>query len=107
MNSLKPMAALRGLFDVRFNNLVTPYIVGLLFVLSIVLAGLSYLLQTIGAFSDNAGFGVLYMFILGPLVVLLTIMSYRVWFELVVLFFRIWSIRHERMELLRIVARDG
>jgi hypothetical protein len=107
MSSLKPMAALRGLFDVRFNTLITPYIIGLVFVLTIVAVGLGYLFNTISFFSQSPGYGVLYLFVLGPLIALISIMSYRVWFELVVIFFRIWSIRHERMELLRIVTRDA
>lgn len=107
MSGLKPMAVLRGLFDINFRTLVTPYIVGLAFVLTLVFVGIGYIANTLTIFSDNAGYGVAYLLLIGPLLAAISVMSYRMWFELMVVLFRIWSIRHDRVELLKIVGREG
>lgn len=107
MSALHPKAALRGLLDFKFRTLVTPYLVGLLFALSVVEAAAYYVLWTVDLFNTNAGLGALYMLILGPVVAFLMVLWYRMTYELLVVLFRIWTMRHERLELLRIVDRQS
>ena len=102
---------LRALFDVRFRSFVTGRLVPVLYVLTIV--GLLFLylviavailkgggeaavinssgeLETSGGGGSTA-FGLLWLFILGPLMLILYTLFYRVVFELLIIIFRIWE----------------
>lgn len=102
MDSAKHLLA--GLKDVRFREMVTPQVIGTLFVLAIVWAGLSYLFNTISWFDMSSGLGAVYLLILGPLIAFISILQARVMLELTVVLFRIWSMRRERTELMRRIA---
>jgi hypothetical protein len=106
MNALDPKAALKGLLDFSFRSLVTPYIAGLAFMLTLVAAALGYVYNTIDMFNESGGLGVFYMFVLGPLIAAITAITYRIFFELAVIVIRIWSIRRDRLELLRLAGQN-
>ncbi|MFT4049836.1 MAG: DUF4282 domain-containing protein [Solirubrobacterales bacterium] len=89
-----------GLRDFGFKTLITPTVVGAIFVLVAISEALGYLYNSIDLLSDNTTVGVLYVFIFGPLLALIALLWYRVFLELAVVFFRILEIRRERSALL-------
>lgn len=98
---------LRGLADFDFKQLITPQIAGFAFFLTVVIAVLEYFYNTIDAFNSDPAFGLFYLVVLGPLLVLYASMTYRVMLEFAVVFFRILSMRKERAAILREAASRG
>lgn len=102
MDELKRL--LRGLGDFGFTRLITPQVVGLVFVLAIVVGGLGYIYGTVSWFQMNSKLGAAYLLIIGPLTLFLSVLWYRVTLEIAVLLFRINGMRREKMALERRAA---
>lgn len=90
-----------SLFDLSFSSLVTTKIIKVLYVITLVLIGLGYIVFTITAFSADATAGAMVLFILGPLVALFYTIYARVFLEIVIALFRIMESNVEMVGLLR------
>lgn len=93
-----------SLFDLSFTSFVTTKFVKVLYVLSLVLLGLAYLVIGIAALSDSAGAGFLWLVVLGPLMLFFYTLFYRVFFELVIVLFRIFENTRDQVALMRAAA---
>lgn len=78
-----------SLFDLSFKNFITSKLVTVLYVLSVVSAGLISLGMIRTAFGVGAGTGIFMLLIGGPLVFLISIIWARVILELIMVLFRI------------------
>jgi hypothetical protein len=76
------------LFDMSFNRFVTPSLIKILFILSIIVVTL-YALILLIAGAANAGDGGIFLVIVAPIAWLLGIIYARVLLELAIVFFRI------------------
>lgn len=100
-----------SLLDLSFTSFVTTKLIKVLYVLSLVLLALLYVVVAIALFTSgggesvsfgddgtlqtsgggSAGLGLLWLFIIGPLLVFFYTLAYRVVFELVIVLFRIYE----------------
>jgi hypothetical protein len=101
----KKAGLLRALFDISFDELVTPKITKFLYILSILYAALLTSLCIIVGLNVTTGFGIL-IFIIGALFIfLLTIIYSRVLLEMVIVTLRV---AHYMAEILKKTgAKDG
>jgi hypothetical protein len=111
-----------SLFDLSFTSFVTTKLIKVLYILSLVLLGLGYIVIAIALFSSggtdavsvgpdgtlqsdsgggNTALGLLWLFIGGPLVVFFYTLVYRVLFELVIVVFRIFENTRDQLAVLR------
>lgn len=108
-----------SLFDLSFTSFVTPKLVKILFIISLVLLGIAYIFIAISIFSSggettfnattgefeesggNAALGILWLLVLGPLFLFFYTLLYRVFFEIVIVFFRIYENTRDQVSLLR------
>jgi hypothetical protein len=90
-----------SLFDLSFSSLVTTKIIKVLYVITLVLIGLGYIVFTISAFSADPAAGALVLFIFGPLVALFYVVYARVFLEIVIALFRIMESNVEMAGLMR------
>jgi pyruvate/2-oxoglutarate dehydrogenase complex dihydrolipoamide acyltransferase (E2) component len=108
-----------SLFDLSFTSFVTPKMVKILYVLSLIMIALMYVGIAIAIFASggttttdawsgttttsgsNAGYGVAWLIIGGPLLALIYAIFARVFYELVIVAFRIYSTVHDEYLLLR------
>lgn len=79
---------LGSLFDLSFSEFVTTRIIKLLFILAILVSGLSALFILIRMFSVGFGRGLLGL-IVAPILFLLSVLISRIWLEVVIVLFRI------------------
>lgn len=77
-----------ALMDTRFNSLITPSLVRVVYVIAMILIALGMLAMIIGGFADSAGTGILFL-ILAPIIALFYLIVTRLWLELVVVLFKI------------------
>lgn len=109
-----------SLFDLSFTSFVTTKLIKVLYVLSLVLLAIMYVVVAIGIFSSggdeltmnadgtfstegggNTGFGLLWLFIIGPILLFFYTLLYRVFFELVVVLFRIFENTRDQLAVTR------
>ena len=79
---------LGDIFDFSFTKYVTPSVIRILYILVIVFAALIYLLAVISGFSANFGTGI-GILIVGGIGFLISILFYRIGFEIVMALFAI------------------
>lgn len=77
-----------ALMDTRFDNLITPSLIRLLYVVAIVLIGLGMLVAIIAGFAESAGTGIV-LLILAPIGALIYVIVTRLWLELIIVAFKI------------------
>jgi hypothetical protein len=108
---------IKSLFDFSFTSFVTPKLVRVLYVISLVLIVLIYLGLAIAIFSSgsttfdpntgtmqskgNAGWGLAWLVIGGPILALLYAIFYRVMFELIIVVFRIYETVRDELAVQR------
>lgn len=80
---------LKSLFNTRFETLITPRIIRVLYILVIIAIAIGALAFTVSAFAADSGFGILTLLVLAPLGFLLYVIIARVYLELVIVIFRI------------------
>ena len=85
---LKKVDLLQALFNLSFNQFVSPKIMGFLYGLSILSAGLIALFFVIVGFKISMWFGIFSLFIGAPLIFLLTVIYSRVLLEMILVIFR-------------------
>lgn len=109
-----------SLFDLSFTSFVTTRVVKVLYVLTIVVLVIGYIVIAVAIFSGggdrmaidsngnltrtgggNTGFGILWLLILGPLLLFLYTLLYRVIYEFVIVVFRIYENTSDQLELTR------
>jgi hypothetical protein len=87
-----PDNARRGFFeslmDTRFDSLITPKLIRLLYVIGMVILTIAVIAVIIGGFVESAGTGVLAL-VLAPIVALIYLVVLRVYLELVIVAFKI------------------
>jgi hypothetical protein len=72
---------LKALFDLSFTKFISPSIAKIVYVLIMVVIGLTYLIAVIASFRVNAVIGLLVLIIVGPIVALLYLVLARVGLE--------------------------
>lgn len=80
---------LKGLFDTRFGTLITPKIIRVLYILTMIVLALVAISFIIGAFNNSVGWGIAVLVVLAPLGFLLYLIVARIWLELVIVAFKI------------------
>lgn len=91
-----------SLFDLSFTSFVTTKLIRVLYVLSLVMLGLGYVVGAAMVFGSAGGAaGVLWLFLFGPLMVFFYTLAYRVLFELVIVLFRIFENTRDQLALQR------
>jgi hypothetical protein len=92
---------LASLFDVSFSSLVTTRVIKVLYILSMVLIGLTALFFIGAAFTNSAAAGLFTLVVLAPFVSLLYLVYVRVLLEIVIAIFRIMETNVELVALQR------
>jgi uncharacterized protein DUF4282 len=100
INAQQAAGFMSSLFDLSFTNFITPKIIKVLFVISIVLLALETLAIIGTAFMSNVMFGILALLIIGPLVFLFGVIYTRVVMEVLIQIFR-------GVEYLADIAKQG
>ena len=110
-----------ALLDLSFTTFVTTRVVKVLYVLTIVLLLIAYAGIAIAIFSGgeevatvddngqitttdgggNVGLGIFWLVVLGPLMLFLYTLLYRVFYELIIVVFRIYENTRDQLELTR------
>ena len=98
---MEPKGFLASLFDTSFANLVTPRVIRIIYIISMVVIGLAALFWIGAAFSQSAAFGLLVLVIAAPLVSLLYLIYTRVLLEVIMALFRIMEYNAELVTLQR------
>jgi hypothetical protein len=116
-----------ALFDLSFTTFVTTRVVKVLYVLTLVLLVIGYIAIAISIFSGgeevasigsdgeltttgggaNVGLGVFWLVILGPLLLFLYTLLYRVFYEIIIVVFRIYENTRDQLELTRRTVERG
>ena len=78
-----------ALFDFTFTSFITTKIIKVLYVLVMIMIGLSALLFTFDAFKLNATFGLLTLVIGDPLFIIVVLALWRLYLEFYIVVFRI------------------
>ena len=92
----------RSLFDLSFSSLVTPRIIKIIYVITLIGIGLTALLFIIAAFNQNSGFGALMLLIIAPILSLFYIVYARVFLEFFIAIFRLAETNAALVSLKRI-----
>ncbi len=124
----KAKGFIASVLDVSFTEFVTTRLVKVLYVLTLIGMAILYVAIAVSIFSSgesattfdrstgqivtldsggNTGLGLLWLFVLGPLAAFLYTLLYRVFFELVIVIFRIFEFNREQTELLRRMVPGG
>jgi hypothetical protein len=98
---MEPKGFFGALFDVSFTSFVTTRIIKVIYVITLVLIGLTALVFVVAAFDDSVGAGIFVLVIAAPLLSLLYVIYARVLLELVIAIFRIMEHTGEQVALLR------
>jgi len=80
---------LATLFDFSFDSFITTTVIKVLYVLVVIITGLSALLFTYSAFATNTTFGLLTLVIGDPLFIIIVLALWRLFLEACIVFFRI------------------
>ena len=80
---------LGALFDLSFSEFITGKLIKFLYILLLIVLVLGYLGFVITGFSNGVGTGLLFLFIVGPIGVLLYLILIRVYLEIIMVIFRI------------------
>ena len=98
---MEPRGFLASLFDTSFANLVTPRVIKVIYIISMVVIGLAALFWIGAAFSQSAAFGLIVLVIAAPLVSLLYLIYTRVLLEVIIALFRIMESNQELVQIQR------
>jgi hypothetical protein len=96
-----------ALFDFSFSSFVTTKIVKVLYVLSMIFAGLVWLIYAAVGFSANAGLGAVILLIAGPIFFLFSVIYTRVLLEFFIVIFRVMESNLELVALTRQANAGG
>jgi hypothetical protein len=91
-----------SLFDLSFSSLVTPKIIKIIYVLTLIGIGLTAIFFIIAAFHQSSGFGALTLLIIAPIMSLVYLVYARVFLEFFMAIFRLAETNAELVSLKRI-----
>ena len=98
VNALDDGGIVAGMMDLSFNRFITLSVIKVLYVLGLLLLALFWLVALIGSLWNGVG-SFLFMLIIGPVVLAVYAIFYRVWLELIVVVFRIGENTRKLVEL--------
>lgn len=78
-----------SLFDLSFTSLITSKIIKLLYILSIVVAGIAALSVIASSFAASTTAGIFSLLIVAPLIFIVSVIYARVLLEIIIVIFRI------------------
>ena len=96
-----------ALFDLSFKSYVFPQVIKILFVIVIILSALGAVGLIAAAFASNVIVGIFTVIIVGPLYFLLTVIFYRVIFEVISAVFTITDNTNKLVQASRMSASAG
>lgn len=79
-----------SLFDFSFENFVFPKIIRVLYAIAVVFVCIGYLSGVVYAFQMDTTYGI-GAIILGPIIMILYLITIRVWMEVAIVLFRIYD----------------
>jgi len=92
---------LGSLLDRSFTSFVTTRVISVLYTLTLIIIGLWYLAGAAVFFSNSGGAGVLWLILFGPLFAFFAALLSRVYFELVIVLFRIFENTRDQLRATR------
>jgi hypothetical protein len=92
---------LASLFDTSFASLVTPRVIKVIYIITMVVIGLAAVAWIIAAFADSVALGLVVLVIVAPLLALLYLIYTRVLLEVILALFRIMESNQELVQLQR------
>jgi hypothetical protein len=97
-----------SLFDLSFSSLVTPKIIKIIYVITLIGIGLTAIFFIIAAFNQSSGFGAVTLLIIAPIFSLFYLVYARVFLEFFIAIFRLAETNAELVSLKRIeMGLDG
>ena len=78
-----------ALFDVSFSSLITTRVIKVIYILSMILIGLTALVFVFAAFTDSVAAGLVTLLVFAPLAALVYLIYTRVILEVIICLFRI------------------
>lgn len=97
-----------ALLDLSFTNFVTTKLIKILYVIALAALVLGNVFWAFALMVGGyAGVGILWLLIIGPIVVFFYTLMYRVFFEVVVVFFRIFENTRDELALQRAVHPEA
>ena len=90
-----------SLFDVSFSSLITTKVIKVIYILSMILIGLTALIFVVAAFTQSAAGGIITLLVFAPLAALLYLIYVRVILEVIICVFRIMETNVELVSLQR------
>jgi uncharacterized protein DUF4282 len=88
INTQQAAGFISSLFDLSFSNFITPKLIKVLFIITIVLVALGALAFVGSAFMQSAIAGIFVLLIVAPLFFLFEVILARVWMEVLIQIFR-------------------
>jgi uncharacterized protein DUF4282 len=98
---MEPKGFLASLFDTSFASLITPRVIKVIYIITMVVIGLAALFWIVAAFSQSVALGVVVLVIAAPLVSLLYLIYTRVFLEVIIALFRIMESNIELVQIQR------
>jgi membrane protein YqaA with SNARE-associated domain len=89
MNSEYSEGFYKALFDTSFSEFIIPKIISVLFIIGMIMSGISALALVVLAFTQSILGGILALF-LSPVYFLISVIVIRFYFEIIVILFKIY-----------------
>jgi hypothetical protein len=99
--SVEGKGFLASLFDTSFSSLITPRVIKVIYIISMVVIGVVAVAWIVAAFADSVALGLVVLVIVAPLVALLYLIYTRVLLEVIIALFRIMESNFELVQLQR------
>jgi len=98
---VEPQGFLASLFDTSFASLITPRVIKVIYIITMVVIGLAALFWIVAAFAQSVALGLVVLVIAAPIVSLLYLIYTRVLLEVIIALFRIMESNQELVQIQR------
>jgi uncharacterized protein DUF4282 len=98
---VEPKGFLASLFDTSFASLITPRVIKVIYIITMVVIGLAALFWIVAAFAQSVALGLVVLVIAAPIVSLLYLIYSRVLLEVIIALFRIMESNQELVQIQR------
>jgi hypothetical protein len=98
---VEPKGFLASLFDTSFASLITPRVIKVIYIITMVVIGLAALFWIVAAFAQSVALGLVVLVIAAPIVSLLYLIYTRVLLEVIIALFRIMESNQELVHIQR------
>jgi len=98
---VEPKGFLASLFDTSFASLITPRVIKVIYIITMVVIGLAALFWIVAAFAQSVALGLVVLVIAAPIVSLLYLIYTRVLLEVIIALFRIMESNQELVQIQR------